>query len=128
MEVPARAVVVPEPSRRPLRKGVILAAGLSTRMAPLSNGRSKAMLRLGGLTLLERAIRTLRTLDLEQILIVIGHDMAGVGEHAKRVGGGGCGGANRRWGGGERGLLASPGGPPGGGGTFLLGGGAPVFA
>jgi len=45
------------------------------------------MLRLGGLTLLERAIRTLRTLDLEQILIVIGHDMAVVAEHAKRFGG-----------------------------------------
>jgi choline kinase/phosphatidylglycerophosphate synthase len=87
MEAPVPAVVVPEPSRRPLRKGVILAAGFSTRMAPLSNGRSKAMLRLGGLTLLERSIRTLLTLDLEQIMIVIGHDMEVVAEHAKRFGG-----------------------------------------
>jgi len=87
MEAPVRAVVVPEPSPRPLRKGVILAAGLSTRMAPLSNGRSKAMLRLGGLSLLERSIRTLLALDLEQIMIVIGHDMEVVAEHAKSFGG-----------------------------------------
>src|SRR4051794_41773049 len=126
MEVPARAVVVPEPSRRPLRKGVILAAGLSTRMAPLSNGRSKAMLRLGGLTLLERAIRTLRTLDLEQILIVIGHDMAVVAEHAKRVGGGGRGVEGRSWGEGERMLLAAPGAPGAGEGPFPLGSRGPV--
>src|SRR4051794_41841243 len=121
MEVPARAVVVPEPSRRPLRKGVILAAGLSTRMAPLSNGRSKAMLRLGGLTLLERAIRTLRTLDLEQILIVIGHDMAVVAEHAKRFGGGGSGVETRRWGEGDGGLPPAAGAPGGGEGPVLRG-------
>jgi CDP-L-myo-inositol myo-inositolphosphotransferase len=65
-----------------VRKAVVLAAGSSTRMFSLSQGRSKAMLRLGGLTLLERCIRTLQTLELDEIIVVAGHDGDAVGRLA----------------------------------------------
>jgi hypothetical protein len=56
--VPAE-VVQPDParSRRP-RVGVVLAAGRSERLASVTGGGSKALLRLGGLSLVERAVRS----------------------------------------------------------------------
>ncbi len=60
---------------------MVLAAGLSSRMAPRSDGRSKAMLRLGGLTLIDRCVRTLETLGLEEILVIAGHDIENVTRH-----------------------------------------------
>ncbi len=68
-------------------KGVVLAAGLSSRMAPLSNGRSKATLRLGGLTLIDRCVRTLETLGLEEILVIAGHDIENLTRHITKAGG-----------------------------------------
>jgi hypothetical protein len=47
---PGRAEVVqPDPARsRPLRVGVVLAAGQSERLASVTGGGSTALLRLGG--------------------------------------------------------------------------------
>jgi hypothetical protein len=47
---PGRAEVVqPDPARsRPLRVGVVLAAGRSERLASVTGGGSTALLRLGG--------------------------------------------------------------------------------
>jgi 1L-myo-inositol 1-phosphate cytidylyltransferase / CDP-L-myo-inositol myo-inositolphosphotransferase len=53
--------------------GVVLAAGRSQRLDPLTGGGSKALLRLGGLSLVERAVRTLLARGLERVLVV-GHD------------------------------------------------------
>jgi choline kinase len=53
--------------------GVVLAAGRSQRLEPLTRGGSKALLRLGGLSLAERAVRTLLGCGLERVLVV-GHD------------------------------------------------------
>jgi 1L-myo-inositol 1-phosphate cytidylyltransferase / CDP-L-myo-inositol myo-inositolphosphotransferase len=64
----------PPPPPRPLRLGVVLAAGRSQRLERLTRGGSKALLRLGGLTLAERAVRTLLSCGLERILVVVGHD------------------------------------------------------
>jgi CDP-L-myo-inositol myo-inositolphosphotransferase len=50
-----------------------LAAGLSSRMARATGGGSKALLRVGGLSLVERAIRRLLALGLEQVVVVVGH-------------------------------------------------------
>ena len=74
--LPPRAEVVqPDPplSRLP-RVGVVLAAGRSQRLDPVTRGGSKALLRLGGLSLVERAVRTLLARGLERVLVVVGHD------------------------------------------------------
>jgi 1L-myo-inositol 1-phosphate cytidylyltransferase / CDP-L-myo-inositol myo-inositolphosphotransferase len=63
-----------DPPPRPLRVGVVLAAGRSERLDPLTRGGSKALLRLGGLSLAERAVRTLLGYGLERVLVVVGHD------------------------------------------------------
>ena len=55
------------------RVGVVLAAGLSSRMADSTDGGSKALLRVGGLSLVERAIRRLLALGLERVVVVVGH-------------------------------------------------------
>lgn len=68
-----------------VKKAVVLAAGLSSRMAPLSNGQSKAMVRLGGLTLIDRCVRTLENLGLEEIVVVAGHDIENLSRHIGRA-------------------------------------------
>jgi 1L-myo-inositol 1-phosphate cytidylyltransferase / CDP-L-myo-inositol myo-inositolphosphotransferase len=55
------------------RVGVVLAAGLSSRMTDSTDGGSKALLRVGGLSLVERAIRRLLALGLERVVVVVGH-------------------------------------------------------
>jgi choline kinase/phosphatidylglycerophosphate synthase len=73
---PRRAEVVrPDPplSRLP-RVGVVLAAGRSERLESVTGGGSKALLRLGGLSLVERAVRTLLGRGLERVLVIVGHD------------------------------------------------------
>jgi 1L-myo-inositol 1-phosphate cytidylyltransferase / CDP-L-myo-inositol myo-inositolphosphotransferase len=64
----------PTPATRLPRVGVVLAAGRSQRLDPLTGGGSKALLRLGGLSLVERAVRTLLARGLERVLVVVGHD------------------------------------------------------
>jgi 1L-myo-inositol 1-phosphate cytidylyltransferase / CDP-L-myo-inositol myo-inositolphosphotransferase len=76
------------PPPRPLRVGVVLAAGRSQRLHPLTRGGSKALLRLGGLSLAERAVRTLLAYGLEQVQVVIGHDAGPVAAVTLRLGGG----------------------------------------
>jgi 1L-myo-inositol 1-phosphate cytidylyltransferase / CDP-L-myo-inositol myo-inositolphosphotransferase len=74
----------PTPARL-LRMGVVLAAGRSQRLGPLTRGGSKALLRLGGLRLVERAVRTLLACGLERVLVVVGHDAGPVASVACRV-------------------------------------------
>ncbi|HEX5878115.1 MAG TPA: NTP transferase domain-containing protein, partial [Actinomycetota bacterium] len=73
---PSRAEVVqPDPARsRQPRVGVVLAAGQSERLESVTGGGSKALLRLGGLSLVERAVRSLLAAGLERVLVVVGHD------------------------------------------------------
>jgi choline kinase/phosphatidylglycerophosphate synthase len=52
---------------------VILAAGRSERLAGVTGGGSKALIRLGGLSLVERAARELLAVGLERILVVVGY-------------------------------------------------------
>src|SRR5207245_1255095 len=67
----------------PPRTAVVLAAGCSQRLSPLTAGGSKLLLRLGGLALIERAVRTLRAQDVERVVVVLGHDEARVAEAAR---------------------------------------------
>ena len=56
-----------------VRRGVVLAAGRSTRLAGMTGGGSKALLRVGGVSLVERAVRRLLALGLEEVVVVVGY-------------------------------------------------------
>jgi 1L-myo-inositol 1-phosphate cytidylyltransferase / CDP-L-myo-inositol myo-inositolphosphotransferase len=77
----------PDPLATPARRvGVVLAAGRSERLESVTLGGSKALLRLGGLSLAERAVRTLLAHGLERVLVVVGHDAGPVAAVACRLG------------------------------------------
>lgn len=54
-------------------EGFILAAGLGTRLRPLTDDRPKALVEIGGVTLLETAIHTLEDAGIEHIVVNIHH-------------------------------------------------------
>lgn len=54
-------------------KAMILAAGLGTRLRPLTNDRPKALVEVGGRTLLEIAITRLRSFGVRQAIINVHH-------------------------------------------------------
>lgn len=72
------------PLPRP-RVGVVLAAGESQRLRAVTGGGSKALVYLGGLRLVERAIRTLLGLGLESVIVVVGFRGGPVAAVAQRV-------------------------------------------
>jgi choline kinase/phosphatidylglycerophosphate synthase len=55
------------------RVAVVLAAGRSERLAGVTGGGSKALVRIGGLALVERAVRTLLAAGLERVIVVVGY-------------------------------------------------------
>src|SRR5436309_10520423 len=74
------------PSSR-CRVGVVLAAGRSERLSRLTRGRSKALVQLGGVPLVERAVRTLRDAGVERVVVVVGYQGDQVGNAARLAGG-----------------------------------------
>ncbi len=54
-------------------EGFVLAAGLGTRLRPLTDDRPKALVEVGGMTLLERTIHTLEAAGIEHIVVNIHH-------------------------------------------------------
>lgn len=52
--------------------GVILAAGQGTRLNGTAGDAPKCLVRVGGMTLLERQVRTLRRAGIEDIVVVVG--------------------------------------------------------
>jgi choline kinase len=54
-------------------KSVILAAGVSARLRPLTDDIPKCLLRIGGKTILERTVDNLLAHDLDDIIIVTGY-------------------------------------------------------
>jgi 1L-myo-inositol 1-phosphate cytidylyltransferase / CDP-L-myo-inositol myo-inositolphosphotransferase len=66
-----------DPAVRP-RVGVVLAAGWSRRLARVTGGHSKALLRVGGLTLVQRAVRTLLVDGVHEVIVVLGYQGAKV--------------------------------------------------
>jgi len=57
----------------PVRKGVILAAGLGSRMGSFAQGQPKVLLEFGGRPLILYAIRALVRAGIEEISVVVGH-------------------------------------------------------
>ena len=53
--------------------GMIFAAGLGTRLRPLTNDRPKALVELKGKTLLERVIERMREVKVERLVINVHH-------------------------------------------------------
>ena len=75
-----RVGVLPPEVESPV--GVILAAGTGSRLGV----GSKALARLAGITLLERAACTLRVVGIEEILVVVGHEKERVREFVRQRG------------------------------------------
>ena len=70
--------------RRP-RVGVVLAAGRSERLAHVTGGGSKALMRVGGLSLVERAVRSLLVEGLERVVVVVGYQAGPVAAVVDRL-------------------------------------------
>jgi choline kinase len=63
---------------------VILAAGMGTRLAPVSGGLPKPLVAVGGVSMLSRSLRTLRRTGLRRAAVVVGHQGSSVAEAARR--------------------------------------------
>jgi choline kinase/phosphatidylglycerophosphate synthase len=75
-----RAVGLPRPAA-----GVVLAAGRSERLRAVTGGGSKALVPLGGLRLVERAIRTLLSYGVKRVVLVVGYHAGPVTAVARRA-------------------------------------------
>ena len=86
--LPGRADVVQptSPLSRLPRVSVVLPTGRSERLESVTGGGSKALFRLGGLSLVERVVRSLLARGLERILVVVGHDAGPVAAVVGRLG------------------------------------------
>ncbi len=54
-------------------KAMVLAAGLGTRLRPLTNDRPKALVKVGGRTLLEITLKRLRDFGIHEVIINVHH-------------------------------------------------------
>ena len=54
-------------------KAMVLAAGLGTRLRPLTNDRPKALVEVGGRTLLEITLARLRTFGVREVIVNVHH-------------------------------------------------------
>ena len=67
------------------RLGIVLAAGRSERLSQRTGGGSKALLRLGGIPLVERAVRGLLRVGVERVVVVVGYQAGPVAAVVKRL-------------------------------------------
>lgn len=59
---------------RAVKQAVILAAGKGSRLNGTANSSAKCLATVGGATLIEHQIRLLRSLGIDRIIVVIGHE------------------------------------------------------
>ena len=78
------AAPLPPPGIKP-RMGVVLAAGRSERLRAVTGGGSKALVQLGGLKLVERAVRGLLDIGIGEVLVVVGYHAGPVGAVVSRM-------------------------------------------
>ncbi len=55
-------------------QGIILAAGMGKRLKELTNGNTKCMVKVNGVTMIERALSILDKKNLSRIVIVVGYE------------------------------------------------------
>ncbi|HYH28259.1 MAG TPA: NTP transferase domain-containing protein [Actinomycetota bacterium] len=77
--------LAPRPAVSPPRVAVVLAAGRSERLQSVTGGGSKALVRVGGLALVERQVRTLLAAGIERVIVVCGYHAGPVAAVAKRA-------------------------------------------
>jgi len=65
-------------------RAMILAAGLGTRLRPLTNSRPKALVEVAGHTLLEITLRRLRKFDVREVIVNVHHFADMVVEYLKK--------------------------------------------
>ena len=83
---PAPEPIRPQPGAAPPPTiGVVLAAGRSERLRQVTGGGSKALVRLGGLRLVERAIRSLLAHGMDRVVVVVGYHAGPVAAVARRT-------------------------------------------
>lgn len=56
-----------------INKAIILAAGIGSRLRPLTNDLPKCLLKLNSITILEHQIKNLKECGIHEIIIVVGH-------------------------------------------------------
>ncbi|MGH7359047.1 MAG: NTP transferase domain-containing protein, partial [Candidatus Rokuibacteriota bacterium] len=81
---PGGAVPGEHRGRRP-RVGVVLAAGRSERLADVTGGGSKALVRMGGRSLVERAVRGLLKEGIQRVVVVVGYQAGPVAAVVDRL-------------------------------------------
>src|SRR5580700_9236972 len=67
-------------------KAMILAAGLGTRLRPLTNDRPKALVEVAGRTLLEIALSRLRAFGVREVIVNVHHFGDGVADYLQKHG------------------------------------------
>ena len=67
------------------RVAVVLAAGRSERLAEVTGGGSKALVRVGGLSLAGRAVRNLLAAGFERVVVVVGYQAGPVATVVNRI-------------------------------------------
>lgn len=80
-----RRSVAGAPAPRVPRVAVVLAAGRSQRLAEVTGGGSKALVRVGGLPLVERAVRSLLGAGIEHVAVVVGYQAGPVATVVNRI-------------------------------------------
>lgn len=67
------------------RVAVVLAAGRSERLGDVTGGGSKALVRVGGLSLVDRAVRNLLAARIERVLVIVGYQAGVVATVVNRI-------------------------------------------
>ena len=65
--------------------GVILSAGMGTRLMPLTKEIPKPLLEINGMTLLERMIKNLMNTDINEFIVIVGYNKDKVIEFAQEL-------------------------------------------
>ena len=64
-------------------KSVILAAGVSRRLYPLTHEMPKCLIKVGCKTILDRQLNTLESLNISEVIIVVGYYRELIIDHVK---------------------------------------------
>lgn len=62
-------------------KAIILAAGVGSRLRPLTEDRPKCLLEVGGRTLIDRQLQTLARLGVADVIVVVGYQSDRIRRH-----------------------------------------------
>ncbi len=65
--------------------GVILSAGMGTRLMPLTKNIPKPLLEVNGMTLLERMIKNLMAEDIKDFIVIVGYNKEKVNDLAPKL-------------------------------------------